>query len=93
MEEPEPVAKRLVQGDEAGEALQQIATDFARFGNMAPDHVTMTPLAATGLAPTTGLEPAYVSPQATALRALLRNPETLRAAFVVREVLGPPPGL
>ena len=87
------MAGRLVQGDEAAEALQQIGTDFAQLGNMAPDHVMMTPLAATGAAPVTGIEPTYVSPQGATVRALLRTPETIRAAFIIREVIGPPRGL
>lgn len=48
--------------------------------------------AAAGFAPTTSVAATYVSSQGLALRELLRNPATLRAAVVVSEVLGPPKG-
>jgi hypothetical protein len=40
-----------------------------------------------------GLEPEYVSPQARALYALLKNRENIQAALVASEVLGPPKAL
>ena len=49
--------------------------------------------AAAGNAPTTGVAARFVSAQGYALRELLRSRESLRAAIVVSEVLGPPKGL
>jgi hypothetical protein len=60
---------------------------------MATSVLPSIAMAATGAAPTTGVDPRFVSSQGLALRALLQSPQTMRAAIVVSEVLGPPKGL
>jgi hypothetical protein len=72
-------------------ATSEVAADFARMH--AEDKAAASlPIDATGLAPTTRVEPVHVSIQGLALRDLLRSPENLRTAIVMSEVLGRPRG-
>lgn len=72
----------------------QVSADFARMHDerMAVSTEPSIAAAATGNAPTTGVLPDYVSPQARLLREMLRDPQSIRAAVIVSEVLGPPKG-
>ena len=75
-------------GDHLSTAFSQMHAEQAADVGL-PSIVT----AASGNAPTTGVAARFVSAQGYALRELLRSRESLRAAIVVSEVLGPPKGL
>ena len=93
--EPEPAESRDPgRLEEAAASVEQISTDFARMHGqrMAVDTLPSIQTAAMGAAGTTRVDARAISAQGLALRELLRNPETMRAAIVVSEVLGPPKG-
>jgi hypothetical protein len=96
MEESLPAESRE-PGELAG-ALLGPEHPVAEFPRTQPEQVASVDLpsiatAATGNAPTTGVAARFVSAQGYALRELLRSRESLRAAIVVSEVLGPPKGM
>ena len=81
--------------EEPASSVEQVSTDFARMHEqrMAVDTLPSIRVAAAGAAGTTSVDPRLVSAQGLALREMLRTPESIRAAVVVSEVLGPPKGL
>ncbi len=81
--------------EEAATSVEQVSTDFARMHEqrMAVDTLPSIRMAATGAAGTTSVDPRLLSAQGLALREMLRTPESIRAAVIVSEVLGPPKGL
>ena len=94
----EPVSLESVDPgrlEEPASSVEQVSTDFARMHEqrMAVDTLPSIRMAAAGAAGTTSVDPRLVSAQGLALRNLLRTPESIRAAVIVSEVLGPPKGL
>jgi hypothetical protein len=80
--------------EEAAASFEQMASDFSHMHDqpMATSTLPSIATAALGSAPTTGVAARIVSAQGMALRELLKDASTLRAAIVVAEVLGPPKG-
>lgn len=80
--------------EEPATTIESVSTEFARMHDR-PMAVSTDPsiaVAASGNAPTTSVLPQVMSAQGRLLRELLRRPESVRAAIVVSEVLGPPKG-
>jgi hypothetical protein len=95
---PEPASYESMDPgrlEEPASRVEQVSTDFARMHEqrMAVDTLPSIRIAAAGAAGTTSVDPRLVSAQGLALREMLRSPESIRAAVVVSEVLGPPKGL
>jgi hypothetical protein len=96
VEEPLPAESREPGYLQPAAAVAgQVSTDFSRAHQeqMSSAELPSIMAAAMGNAPTTGVSARFVSAQGQALRELLRSKESLRAAIVVSEVLGPPKGI
>lgn len=95
VDEPLPAESRdpgRLEG--AATSIESVSTEFARMHDrpMAVPTDPSIAIAAAGNAPMTSVLPQVMFAQGRILRELLRNPESVRAAIVVSEVLGPPKG-
>jgi hypothetical protein len=88
-------ARRPVEAEVSNAGGDHLSTAFSQMHAEQAADVGLPSIAtaALGNAPTTSVAARFVSAQGYALRELLRSRDSLRAAIVVSEVLGPPKGL